>query len=244
MLKEGERIDDLQLKGLRIIQDPSGFCFGVDAVLLSDFSRIKKNEKVVDLGTGTGVIPLLIYGRYEPKEIIGVEIQPKVAEMALRSMKLNNLQDRIRVLECDIKKCYESIGVNSVDVVVSNPPYKKGNTGLMSPEEAKAISRNEILIDLDGLIYTAARLLKDRGRLYMIHRPERLKDIILALDKHRFTPKRIRFVHPSSSKAPTMLLIEASKGGGEFLKIEESLYIYNEDGSYSDEINRIYGRCK
>ena len=243
MLKEGERIDDLQLKGLRIIQDPKGFCFGIDAVLLADFARVRAREKVVDLGTGTGIIPLLIYGRYEPKEIIGVEIQPRVAEMASRSMELNGLQDRIMVLECDIKNCYENIGVNTADVVVSNPPYKKGNTGLMSPEEGKAISRHEILIDLDGLIYSAARLLKDKGRLYMVHRPERLKDIILALDKHGFTPKRIRFVHPSYSKAPTMLLIEASKGGGEFLKIEEPLYVYNQDGSYSEEINRIYGRC-
>ncbi len=243
MLKEGERIDDLQLKGLRLIQDPSGFCFGVDAVLLADFARIKKKERVVDLGTGTGVIPLLIYGRYEPKEIIGVEIQQRVADMASRSMELNNLQDRIRVLECDIKDCYEVIGVNTMDAVVSNPPYKKGNTGLMSSDESKAISRHEILIDLDGLIYSAAMLLKDRGRLYMVHRPERLKDIILALDKHRFTPKRIRFVHPSCGKAPTMLLVEASKGGGDFLKIEEPLYIYNVDGRYSDEINSIYGRC-
>lgn len=242
MFKNGERIDDLDLKGLKLIQNPEWFCFGTDAVLLSDFARVRKNERVVDLGTGTGVIPLLLYGKYTPREIIGVEIQEEVAEMAERSVALNNLEAVIKIYKGDIKDCYERIGINKFDVVVSNPPYQKAKAGLISPRDKKAISRHEILISLDELIYTSGRLLKDGGKLFMIHRPERLKDIILSLDKNRFNPKRIRFIHPYVNKKPTMLLIEAARLGGDFLTIEEPLYVYNEDGSYTDEILRIYGR--
>ena len=242
MLKEGERIDDLELKGLKIIQNPEWFCFGIDAVLLSSFSKVKKRERVVDLGTGTGIIPLLLHGKYEPKEIIGVEIQEEVAEMAERSIRLNGLEDRIRIHRGDIKDCFKDIGVNSFDVVVTNPPYKKGSTGIINPHDKKAVSRHEILINLDEIIFTASRLLKGGGRLYMIHRPERLKDIILGLDKNKFSPKRMRFIHPKINKRPSMVMIEAVKAGGDFLLVEEPLYVYNEDGRYTDEINRIYGR--
>jgi tRNA1(Val) A37 N6-methylase TrmN6 len=243
MLREDERVDDLQLKGLKIIQNPKWFCFGVDAVLLSDYAKAKKKDKIVDLGTGTGIIPLLMYGKYEPSKIVGVEIQNEVAEMAERSIRLNELQDKIEIYTGDIKNCFERIGINCFDIVVSNPPYKKGDTGLISPEDKKAISRNEIMIRLDELIFSASRLLKVGGKFYMIHRPERLKDIIIGLDKYNLTPKRIRFVHPKANKSPNMILIEAVKAGGEFLKIEEPLYVYNEDGSYTEEIYRIYGRC-
>lgn len=243
MLKDGERIDDLDLKGLKIIQNPGWFCFGIDAVLVSDFARVKKSDKACDLGTGTGIIPLLMYGRYEPEEIVGVEIQEEVSEMALRSIEMNGLDDRIRIHTGDIKDCFKEIGINRYDVVVSNPPYQKSNCGLINPHDKKAISRHELLINLDELVFSASRLLKGGGRFYMIHRPERLKDIILSLDKNKFNPKRIRFVYPSVSKKPTMVLIEAVKAGGDFLTIEEPLYVYNEDGSYTEEINRIYGRC-
>lgn len=243
MIKEGERIDDLELNGLKIIQNPNWFCFGIDAVLLSSFAKVKRKDKVVDLGTGTGIIPLLLYGKYNPEKIVGVEIQTDVAEMAERSVSLNNLNDKISIHKGDIKNCYKDIGINIYDVVVSNPPYKKGNTGLINPEDKKAISRHEILISLDELIFSASRLLKGGGRFYMIHRPERLKDIILGLDKNKFNPRRIRFVHPYVNKKPTMVLVEAVKSGGDFLSIEEPLYVYNEDGSYTEEVLKIYGRC-
>jgi tRNA1Val (adenine37-N6)-methyltransferase len=243
MLKEGERIDDLDLKGLKIIQNPEWFCFGIDAVLLSGFARVKKSDKVVDLGTGTGIIPILLYGKYDPKEIIGVEIQDEVSEMAERSVRLNNIEGRVKIHRGDIKDCFKQLGINEFDVVVSNPPYQKSSAGLISPQDKKAISRHEMLITLEELVYTASRLLKGGGRFYMVHRPERLKDIIICLDKNKFTPKRIRFVHPGIYKKPTMVLIEAAKAGGEFLNIEEPLYVYNEDGSYTEEILRIYGRC-
>ena len=240
-IKTGERIDDLQLKGLKIIQNPSWFCYGIDAVLLSSFANIRKNEKVVDLGTGTGVIPLLLYGKYSPSKIIGVEIQKDVADMAARSVKLNKIEDIIYIKEGNIKDCYNELGKGCFDVVVSNPPYKKGKTGIINPKDTKAISRHEILINLDEILNTVNCLLKPGGRFYMIHRPERLKDIILGFEKNKLTPKRMRFVYPNIHKAPNMLLIEASKMGGDFLKFEPPLCAYNDDGSYSDEINKIYG---
>lgn len=243
MQKEGERIDDLQLKGLKIIQNPSWFCFGIDAVLLSSFARVKKTDKVVDLGCGNGIIPLLVYGKYSPREITGIEIQEEVAEMAVRSIKLNSLEDNIKISVGDIKDCYNDIGINEYDVVVTNPPYKKGNAGLKNLEDKKTIARHEVMINLDEIIYSASRLLKGSGRFYMIHRPERLKDIIISLDKNNLTLKKIRFVHPKAMEKPTMVLIEAVKAGGEFLTVEKPLIVYNEDNSYTDEINSIYGRC-
>lgn len=242
MLKDGERIDDLQLKGLKVIQNPEWFCFGIDAVLLSDFSRVKRKDRVADLGTGTGIIPVLLHGKYEPREVVGVEIQEEVAEMAERTVKLNGLEDIIKIYRGDIKDCFKDIGADSFDVVTSNPPYKKGDTGILNPGDKKAISRHEVLISLEEIIYTASKLLKVGGRFYMIHRPERLKDIILGLDRNKFTPKKIRFIHPTVDKRPTMIMVEAVKGGGDFLQIMEPLYVYNEDRSYTDEINRIYGR--
>lgn len=240
-VKDGERIDDLQLKGLKIIQNPSWFCYGIDAVLLSYFARTRTSERVVDLGTGTGIIPLLMYGKYSPKEITGVEIQENVAEMAERSIKLNNLQGRIKIYRGDIKNCPDALGKVVYDVVVSNPPYKRDKTGIINTHDTKAVSRHEILINLDELIYSASMLLKHGGRFYMIHRPERLKDIILGLENNNMTLKRLRFVQSFSNKAPTMVLVEAAKFGGEFLKVEAPLYVYNEDGSYTQEIKEIYG---
>lgn len=240
MLKNGERIDDLQIEDLKIIQNPDWFCFGIDAVLLSSFAFARKRENVVDLGTGTGIIPLLMYGKYKPNKIIGVEIQREVADMARRSIKLNNLEEKIEIYEGDIKDCYKSIGINSFDVVVSNPPYKKNDTGLKNPEDKKAISRHEILISLEELIFSASRLLKGYGRFCMIHRPERLKDIIVGLNNNKFAIKRIRFVHPNRNKEPNMVLVEAVKAGGEFLKIEKPLFVYDENGCYTEEVLKMY----
>lgn len=243
MLKQGERIDDLQLKELKIIQNPDMFCFGIDAVLLSSFAKIRKNDKVADLGCGNGIIPILLYGKYAPKEIIGVEIQTEVCEMAQRSINLNSLEDTIKLYNGDIKHCYKNIGINSFDVVVTNPPYKKMNTGLKNGINAKTIARHEVLITLEDIIFTASKLLKVGGSFYMIHRPERIKDIIIALNNEKITLKKIRFVHSKQNVKPTMVLIHAVKAGGEFLVVDKPLIIYNEDNSYTDEINSIYGRC-
>lgn len=242
MLKDGERIDDLQLNNLKIIQNPSMFCFGIDAVLLSDYVNAKKNQSIVDLGCGNGIIPLLLYGKYQPREIIGVEIQNHVYEMANRSISLNSLEDRIRIYNGDIKDCYRDLGVNKYDIVVSNPPYKKGKTGLENELDAKKIARHEILITLDEIVFSASKLLKGNGQFYMIHRPERIKDIILSLNKTKLILKNIRFIHSKAKDKPTMVLIHAVKGGGEFLTVDRPIIIYNDDNSYTNEINTIYGR--
>lgn len=246
-LHDGERIDDLDLKGLRIIQNPKWFCFGIDAVLVSTFALVRNNDNVVDLGTGTGIIPLLVYGKYSPKSITGIEIQDEVAEMANRSIDMNELGHIIKIHKGDIKNSPKELGTNLFDVAISNPPYKKANTGIISEADTKAISRHELLIKLDELVFSASKLLRDGGRFYMIHRPERLKDIILSLDRYKFSPKRMKFIHSKTGDRPSMLLVEATKGGGDFLKIEEPIYVYNNDGTYSDEILRMYGKeikCK
>lgn len=243
MVNDGERIDDLQLNGLKIIQNPEWFCFGIDAVLLSGFARVKNKETVVDLGCGNGILPLLLYGKYFPKHITGVEIQEQVAEMAKRSIDLNKLTDRIDIYKGDIKDCANALGKGIYDIVVTNPPYKKNETGIINPYDAKAVARHEILINLDEIALSASKLLKFGGRFYMVHRPERLKDIIISLNNHNLMLKRLRFVHPKFDKRPNMVLVEAAKSGGDFLKIDAPLYVYNSDGSYTDEVMKIYGRC-
>ncbi|MEG0371809.1 MAG: tRNA1(Val) (adenine(37)-N6)-methyltransferase [Clostridium sp.] len=241
MLNQGEKIEDLDLNGLKIIQNKDWFCFGIDAVLLADFAKAKRTSRIVDFGTGNGIIPLLMEGRYSPKEIVGVEVQAEVAEMASRSIQMNNLSSKIKILNEDIKN-YSAIGTCCYDIVVSNPPYKKDNTGLKNQADKKCISRHEVLITLDDIVFSASKVLQSGGKLYMIHRPERLEHIILSLNKHKFAPRRLRFVHPKEGKGPTMLLIEAVRSGGDFLTIESPLFVYNQDGSYTEEINKIYGR--
>lgn len=241
-LKPYERVDDLDLKGLKIIQNPKWFCFGIDAVLLASFAFIKGKDRVIDLGTGTGIIPLLVYGKHLPKEIVGIEIQEEVAEMAKRSIEMNGLEEIIKIYHGDIKNASKELGGNGFDAVLSNPPYKKANTGIINAVDTKAVSRHELLINLDELVNSSSKLLKDGGRFCMIHRPERLMDIFLSLDKYKFAPKRMKFVHSKVHDKPAMLLIEAVKGGGDFLKIEEPIYVYNEDGSYTNEILRMYGK--
>lgn len=242
ILKENERIDDLQCNGLRIIQNPKGFCFGMDAVLLSNFSEIKKNSSVVDLGTGTGIIPILIAGKSSAKKIYGIEIQDEVADMAKRSVKLNGLEDRIEIINEDLKNIKEHVGVNSIDVVTSNPPYMNSGAGLKNPEDMKAISRHEIKCTLEDIVSTASRLLKHNGHFYLIHRPHRLVDIICLCREYKLEPKKLRFIHPNKNKKPNLLLLKCIKAAKPELKFLDPLYVYKDDGSYTDEIYGIYGR--
>lgn len=242
LLKENERIDDLQCKGLKIIQNPKGFCFGVDAVLLGNFCEIKRNAKVVDLGTGTGIMPIIIAGKSNVKKIYGIEIQKEVADMAIRSVKLNNLDERIEIINEDLKSIEGLIDVNSIDVVVSNPPYMNPGGGLKNPEDLKAISRHEIKCTLEDVIKTAGRLLKHNGHFYLVHRPHRLADIMCLCRKYKLEPKKLRFVHPNKNKKPNLLLLKCIKAAKPELKFLDPLYVYNEDGSYTDEIYDIYGK--
>lgn len=243
-LKDNERIDDLQLKGLKIIQNTKGFCFGIDAVLLANFCEIKPNSTVVDLGTGTGIIPLIIYGKNETKKIYGIEIQEEVSNMAKRTVKLNKLENNIEILNIDLRNIEEAIEVNSIDVVTSNPPYMDKGTGIVNPNDKKAISRHEIKGGLEDIVEKAKRLLKHNGRFYMVHRPNRLVDILYYLRKHKLEPKVLRFIHPKVSKSPNLVLIKSIKAAKPEIKIEPPLYVYNEDGEYTDEIHEIYGLDK
>lgn len=242
-LKENERIDDLEFKGLKIIQNEKGFCFGMDSVLLSDFAKnMKNNSTVLDLGTGTGIIPILLCGKTNLKKVVGIEIQQDVANMAKRSSQINNLQDRFEVVNTniiDLKNIYEK---QSFDVIVTNPPYKKENTGITNENEAKLISRHEITANLEDFISISKDLLKDKGEFYMVHRPERLVDILSLMRKYKIEPKILKFVSPNKNKEPNLILIKGIKNANSFLKIEKNLYVYNEDGKYTNEILKIYNK--
>lgn len=238
-LKETERIDDLQLKGLKLIQDTNGFCFGIDAVLLANFAKVKKGAKVVDLGTGTGIVPILIAGKSQASKIIGVEIQEEVYEMATRSVKLNDLEDRVEIINADIKTIDKELEVHGYHVVTSNPPYMHEG-GIKNPNDKKMISRHEVKCTLEDVIRAASRLTMPKGKFYMIHRPIRLVDISTLGRKYRLEPKKIQFVHPKEGKAPNLVLVEFMKDGRPELKIDDPLYVYGEDGDYTDEIKAIY----
>lgn len=244
-LKENERIDDLEFKNLKIIQNTKGFCFGIDAVLLSDFAKnIKKNAKVLDLGTGTGIISILLCGKTNLEKIIGVEVQKEVANMAKRSSKLNNLENKFEIINENIINLENIYERNSFDVIVTNPPYKKENTGIVNEEEKKLISRHEVLAKLEDYIKISNKLLKDKGEFYMVHRPERLVDIIAYMRQYKIEPKEIRFVCSHEKEPPKLVLIKGVKNAKPFLKFKEDLYIYNDDGSYTDEIYEIYNKRK
>ena len=242
-LLENERIDDLQYKGLKLIQNKDGFCFGVDSVLLSDFAKkIKKNSTVVDIGTGTGIVGLLLCKKTNLRKIYGVEIQKEVAEMAKRSVKLNGLEEQFEILNCDIKDVFEYLPAHEIDVVVTNPPYKKVNTGVKNEDEKQMISRHEVKCTLEDIVEKSSQLLKDRGEFYMVHRAERMVDIMCTLRKYRLEPKNVRFVHSRAGEKPKLILVRAVKYANAYLKVADPLVIYEENGDYTEEIERIYGR--
>lgn len=240
ILKVNERIDDLHRNGYTIIQDPKKFCFGIDAVLLSDFAKAKKDEIVFDIGTGTGIIPILMSAKTSAKKYFAIDIQQESVDMARRSIKLNKLTDKIEVFHLDIKKVFEKFEKNSINVVTSNPPYMNMGGGLINEYDAKAIARHEIFCNLDDIVKATSLLLKPNGRFYMVHRPNRLCDIICTLRNYKLEPKTIRFVQPYENREPNMVLIESVKNGKAFMKILPNLIVYNKNKQYTDEINRIY----
>ena len=242
-LKKDERIDDLEFKNLKIIQNKNGFCFGIDSVLLSDFAKnIRHNSKVIDLGTGTGIINILLSGKTKASEFVGVEIQEEVADMAKRSVKLNNLENKIKIINENIINLKNIYYQKSFDAVVTNPPYKKINTGIINDEDKKMISRHEITASLEDFIHISSYLLKDYGEFYMVHRPERLVDIFSIMRKEKIEPKIIKFVYPNKNKKTNLVLIKGIKNGNPFLEFDNNLYVYNKDGSYTNEILKIYNK--
>jgi tRNA1(Val) A37 N6-methylase TrmN6 len=240
-LKPGERADDLNRNNYKIIQNTKKFCFGMDAVLLSGFAKVLPGEKVLDLGTGTGIIPILLEAKTEGKHFTGLEIQEESADMARRSVAMNGLDDKIDIVIGDIKEASANFGLASFDVITSNPPYMNHGHGLVNPGDAKAIARHEILCSLEDVIRETSRLLKPNGRFYLVHRPFRLVEIMNKLTEYKLEPKRMKLVYPYVDKEPNMVLLECVKGGKSMLKVEAPLIVYKEPKVYTDEIYDIYG---
>lgn len=227
LLKPGERLDDLQIGGLELIQNPSGFCFGVDAVFLSDFVKVKPGETVLDLGTGNGIIPILLSAKTGGKKFTGLEIQENTADMARRSVAYNHLEDRIEIVTGDIKEAAEIFKPAFFDVITTNPPYMLSQHGLRNPDDAKAIARHEVLCTLDDILRESMRLLQDKGRFYMIHRPFRLTEIMIKMNHYKIEPKRIQFIHPYIDKEPVLVLIEGVRGARSRVTVEPPIIIYD-----------------
>ncbi|MGF7144364.1 tRNA1(Val) A37 N6-methylase TrmN6 [Anaerotaenia torta] len=240
-LKPDERADELNRNHYKIIQNTKKFCFGMDAVLLSGFARVIPGERVLDLGTGTGIIPILLEAKTEGQHFTGLEIQEESADMARRSVAMNGLEDKIDIITGDIKEASALFGLASFDVVTSNPPYMNHGHGLVNPGDAKAIARHELLCTLEDVIRETARLLKPGGRFYLVHRPFRLAEIMNRLMAYKLEPKRMKLVHPYLDKEPNMVLLECVKGGKSMLKVEAPLIVYREQGVYTEEIHTIYG---
>ncbi len=243
-LTENERLDDLQVKGYHIIQNPEKFCFGIDAVLLAAFAKIKATENALDLGTGTGIIPILLESKTEGKNFVGLEIQEESADMARRSVEFNHLEEKIEIVTGDIKEASKLFGYASFRVVTVNPPYMIQQHGIKNEADCKTIARHEVLCDLEDVIRESARVLHNKGRFYMVHRPFRVAEIMQCMMKHDLEPKRMRFVHPYVDKEPNMVLIEGVKGARSRILVEPPLIIYNADGSYTADALACYGEMK
>jgi ribosomal protein L11 methyltransferase (prmA) len=241
LIRSYERLDDLERSGLKIIQNANKFCFGMDAVLLTGFVKIRNGEKTLDLGTGTGIIPILLSAKTKGLHFTGLEIQEDMADMASRSVKYNKLEEKIQIINGDIKEYKSLFSSSSFDVVTSNPPYMNDLHGIKNTESSLAIARHEISCSLEDVIKAAAYVLKANGKFFMVHRPHRLIDIISTLRKHKLEPKRMCFVHPFLDKDANMVMIEALKGGGSFLKLEPPIVVYESQGVYTKQIYDIYG---
>ena len=239
--KPGERLDDLQIKGYEIIQKPGRFCFGMDAVLLSSYAKVKKNEKALDLGTGTGILPILLEAKNEGEHYTGLEIQEESADMARRSVMHNHLEDKIDIVTGDIKEAGAIFGAASFHVITTNPPYMIGEHGLKNDNEALYIARHEALCTLDDVLRESARLLRPKGRFYMVHRPFRLPEILAKMTQYGIEPKRMRLVHPYIDKEPNMVLVEGMRGGRPRMQAEPPLVVYEKEGRYTQELLEMYG---
>lgn len=240
-LKPGERLDDLQIKGYEIIQSPGRFCFGMDAVLLSSFAMVKRGDRALDLGTGTGILPILLEAKNPGEHYTGLEIQEESADMARRSVAHNGLEDKIDIVTGDIKEASKIFGTAGFQVITTNPPYMIGEHGLKNENEALYIARHEALCTLDDILRESARMLKPKGRFYMVHRPFRLAEILAKMSAAGIEPKRMRLVYPHIDKEPNMVLLEGLRGGKPRMKVEPPLIVYEKDGTYTRELVELYG---
>lgn len=240
VLLKGERLDDLQ-NGYWLIQDPEKFCFGMDAVLLSGFAKIKPDDKVLDMCCGTGIIPILLRAKTEGRDFTGLEIQEECADMARRSVFYNHLEENIKIVTGDVKEASAVFGRASFDVVTCNPPYMIGSHGLVNPYMPKAIARHEVMCTLEDVVTQAAEVLRPKGRFYLVHRPFRLTEILEVLHRKKLEPKRMRLVYPYVDREPNMVLIEALQGGKSRITVEKPLIVYEKPGVYTREVLEEYG---
>ena len=242
MLRDGERLDDLQIKGYEIIQNPGKFCYGMDAVLLSGFAKVKAGESALDLGTGTGILPILLEAKTKGKHFTGLEIQEESADMAKRSVLHNHQEEKIDIVTGDIKEASKLFANQFFDVITTNPPYMIGEHGLTNQNDAIKIARHEVLCTLDDILRESARLLHPgKGRFYMVHRPFRLAEILMKMSQHGIEPKRMRLVHPYVDKEPNMVLVEGIRGAKPRMTVEPPLIVYEKNQEYTKEILEIYG---
>ena len=238
-LKAGERIDDLEYKGLKIIQNPEFFCFGTDAVLLSSFVSLKAGDKVVDFCTGTGIIPILLSGQNIASSFVGIEIQQGCADMAKRSVSLNSLEEKINIIEDDLLNASDYIK-DSIDVVTVNPPYEKLIGGIKPQGEYNKIARFEVNITFKDIAQNAAKLLKNKGRFYMIHKSSRMAECLITLSSAGLEAKRIQFVQAKENTLPKLFLLECVRGARHGIIVETPLVLYNKKGEYTKKLREIY----
>lgn len=248
-IRKNERIDDLGINDLKIIQNKEYFCFGTDSVLLANFVKSENSNNVIlDLCSGSGVIPIILSAKKKYKKIFGVELQSEMYDLFDRTIKINNLEDSIISIKenvkniKDIRKKVTSImEKDKIDIITCNPPYKEIGTGLTTNHDVKTIAKCEVMCNLEDIFITSSKLLGKGGKLYLVHKPERLSDLIYFGRKYNLEAKEIRFVYPKIDKKPSIVLISYRKDGGNETKVLEPLIEYNDDMSYTDEIYRIYG---
>ena len=240
LVRAHERIDDLELNGLSVIQNPSAFCFGMDAVLLADFMQVRPGETIVDMGTGTGILPILLSQKQETTKFHAIELQEEMADMAERTMRLNRLEQRIQVHHVDMRHAHTLLGREVADAVVCNPPYGKRGGTLPSETKSHLLARHETDMSIAEVVAACAAVMKNHGRLAMVFPAARMLELCDALREKRVEPKRVRLVYAKADRAPYLVLIEAMKNAKPALKWLPPLIVYHEDGTETAELKRIY----
>ncbi len=237
------RADDIGFGGLKLLQDTEGFRYGVDAVLVADYSKASPSDTVLDLGSGNGAAAFVTLGKYAPASVTGIELQKGLAELAAESARINGVEDRIRFLQGDVKDIRTLVEGGSFSLVICNPPYGEAGRGLLSERDASYIARHETTASLRDFARAASYALQPGGRFVLVHRPSRLPDIFEACRANGLEPKRMRMVAPRPGAAPNIVLVSAVKGGGRELTAEPTLFVRDEGGAYSEELQKIYNRA-
>lgn len=237
MLKEGERLDDLEHKGLKIIQHPDGYCFTSDSVLISNLANVKRTDRVVDIGTGSGIIAILVAAKFSPKEVVGVEIQDRLADMAKRSVEYNGLSSKVKIVCAPAQGVEKTIG-NNFDVVISNPPYEKAS----EEKNEKTVAKTEIMLTVKETVAAANALLRYGGLFYTVNKARRLTDVLCAMREAKIEPKKLYLIQPKKGKKIDVFIVEGKKGAKPSLLVPEPITVYEEDNFYGEIARRLYNK--